>query len=189
MPQQEYDVGLALYKLDASTSGKVAHSTQSLSRAAWSHWALIFSRKGRSIRVELSPQLFSAPGMFVVKTPGPEKQQITYTISEHNYIDAYYFGTYFGDEYDLRRVARDHSMNGQVYSKTSNNCQHWAARYLDSLLEAEMVELDEDEEAEEIVDKIFDVVKEGSTSLKNKANKVITGTKILTGALLLAAIL
>ncbi|KAG8753724.1 hypothetical protein FRC14_005780 [Serendipita sp. 396] len=86
--------------------------------ASTSHWILIFTAGGESRSFELHDQ----------------SGTITYIKKRHPYeVPAHYFGEYTGRLADLDQLAQYHPMNGQKYSKWINNCQHWAAHYLDIL--------------------------------------------------------
>ncbi|KAG8823951.1 hypothetical protein FRC17_009206 [Serendipita sp. 399] len=93
-------------------------SLMPLRLAPTTHWILVFAVNEECYTVELVD----------------EEGTITYGVHHHNQDPvAYYFGTWTGTVSEIYDIARNHPMNGTTYSLTSNNCQHWAARYIHSL--------------------------------------------------------
>ncbi|KAG8840707.1 hypothetical protein FRB91_005747, partial [Serendipita sp. 411] len=119
-----FDVGIVYRPLESSNASYPSNwYTRNWDRkiAKFSHWALVFlPRKGsKSLQVELVPR----------------EKRVTYRIRNFTggQFQVHLFGTYSGDLPGIYKLAEEHSMNGDKYSKSENNCQHWVARLVDNL--------------------------------------------------------
>ncbi|KAG8825792.1 hypothetical protein FRC19_010432 [Serendipita sp. 401] len=128
MSIQQIDVGIVFRPLETgrTSSGSsmraIGHGPPndpgSVKNRAFSHWILIFSTSSGSLQVELDNQY----GTIVSQV-----RAFPHKIRAHN------FAQYTGTFEDIRYLSDNHPMNGDTYSKTKNNCQHWAAHFLNSL--------------------------------------------------------
>ncbi|KAG8809520.1 hypothetical protein FRC18_004512 [Serendipita sp. 400] len=124
MKPESFDVGIVYRPLESSNASYPNNwYTRDWDRkiAKFSHWALVFrsSKRSKSLQVELIPR----------------EKRVTYRIKDFTggQFQVHFFGIYSGDLSGIYKLAEEHSMNGDKYSKSENNCQHWVARLVDKL--------------------------------------------------------